>query len=697
MINLILKAIKKDKITIPYTKGVGDSEIIFIEESFYNSYVIVEEKYESTLSEITIAFSSAYSSNTKTNYEIPTDNNGLKIYGIIKENGEVLLFNDYHNVATGEGNIEVEYEISNYDEDLKVDRKEYINQCTLLKNYTDNYSQNRCMFSGNSLLPAFDWYSTSVNVYALADDYNKSSVVNSDDLIYVPEDSSCKYGKTNSAIVGYSVLANGKLVVFKENKGDDPTIYFRECITTTNTNEDSIFYLNMFAGNIGSAPINKSGNGVINFKGDTLFVSSDKEIKGLDVSSNLNDTSNYASTRSYYLNNILNKLDLSQAFFIENKKSLYLFIPDHDTYITKSDSIENSQYNWYPIDLGKISATSGIALDNDLLLIGNDKGYLYLINANNNYVDNDRAFIGAANIAEIDSSTAKIIIPKSVISKVFVGDVMILKYVNSTDSVEKDLMFYVDRIGANVIKISAFDYVVNSNVITMIITGKKTLYVRGAPVSFGINDVGDEQIHFKTNVELFDGDELYSFIGTQELIVNEVVMNVEVPYVTVAMHIGSENTFSPIKLTSQYGDTKSCLVGYFTHRTPVESYLITKPYNMGTLIRYKNIFQRTIYNDTLLDSELKVGVVSNKLSRRESQIVSTVSSGRLGMDLAKVYFGSVDLFELNLPTRTFTVTSPLKQQIYTSFILFSDSAKNSVVSGMEVVYQVGTKIKGGGY
>ena len=80
------------------------------------------------------------------------------------------------------------------------------------------------------------------------------------------------------------------------------------------------------------------------------------------------------------------------------------------------------------------------------------------------------------------------------------------------------------------------------------------------------------------------------------------------------------------------------------------------------------------------------------MTNRESTYLSSVSSQKLGFDLANLYFGAIDFEETNVPVRVYTKYEPMLNQIYTNFILYSEENANSIIDDLEVCYRYGSKI-----
>ena len=104
----------------------------------------------------------------------------------------------------------------------------------------------------------------------------------------------------------------------------------------------------LVVGNIGVGAL--TNKAILNFNGDTIFLSSDKQLDGLDVEGVIGDTQRYANTRSYFINPLLKTIDLKKSWLYTNRK--YLFLVTKDFVLVshfEAFNIETKQYEWWRI------------------------------------------------------------------------------------------------------------------------------------------------------------------------------------------------------------------------------------------------------------------------------------------------------------------------------------------------------------
>ena len=120
---------------------------------------------------------------------------------------------------------------------------------------------------------------------------------------------------------------------------------------------------------------------------------------------------------------------------------------------------------------------------------------------------------------------------------------------------------------------------------------------------------------------------------------------------------------------------------------PVESYFITKPYNMGSLDYFKTIWSWTLTNDTGIPSELEVAYANNKIPFETMRTLAKISKDQLGMDFNELNFQKVDL-QKNVVPRTYTTQRILSQLKFICFGFRNFNNTNSILSSMSIIYTI---------
>ena len=136
---------------------------------------------------------------------------------------------------------------------------------------------------------------------------------------YFEDLSYCFYGETDNKIVGYDIVSNDKLLVLKDKSDKETTVYFRtprliSAISGSGEEQrglnNEVLYQEVFAlvqGNNSVAGVNP--NSITNLNGDTLFISDENKIVGLDLEGIVGDNQRYANTRSIYIDEALKRAE----------------------------------------------------------------------------------------------------------------------------------------------------------------------------------------------------------------------------------------------------------------------------------------------------------------------------------------------------------------------------------------------------
>ena len=620
------------------------------------------------------------------------DNHKIYVYGYVKED-EVILFNDYENPLIT-GNVEVTYPIDTnvYNENGEVlyNRKDLINKCTFGILYTDNYSQNRFVISGNYLEPNCDWWNDNINVFASSDDTGTNKNLKKDDLLYFPDENYCYYGTNKSKVVAYAVDSNGKLIVFKEHcDNQESTIYFREAVYS-----DNRYVLNMFSGNVGSAPV--SPFGIVNFNGSTIYISNDKTLQLLTTSSNLNDTSKYSQSISALINKYLKEYDIED---FKNARLVYLkdylyFLIGEDIFV--GTSLDGTfEFFRFSSELMKEYGFKEVNVINDSLYFLNNIGEIYEYNEDNEFIDSHTYFLTNSEITDGDDEEDHKVI-----------------YVNETNGgndLKKDDEISFDdsySVFVNILDNNNFKkisdnkfYALTSEALSLLdmLSNKsvKLLNSSYVEVASDILISRDEEPYEDTNGNIYisfsinSSNSDYMFIGLPK---EHFIFKINEAISTKITKITANSIVFDYHFIINNG-------AKITRNFIINSFYITKPFDFGTLTRYKNIHAFTLTNDTNLSSEMKVSVITNNIPKHKGQIINMTKNkllnSRYSLSLNDLDFANLSLSQDYVPTRGRTIYRNLFRQKFVCFVLNSDTKENMVLSKLGIIYSIGGNIVGG--
>lgn len=379
-----------------------------------DDYILVE----SSLSDLQII--NAFNESEQTDFDISVDRTsgemhyfleGIEVFGVMRNavaysegmsvpaNGEIILFNDYIPPVDGESNIEVLfpcYVSGNADK---------INKCRIGKLFGNANAKNRLFVSGNPDFPNCDWHSSARN----SSTEEKKEADSNGDFTYFGDMDYCFYGQTDNAIMGYDNVATDKMIVLKSKSKVEPTNYFRtssliQAIDASGNAVKGIDGSSLYAesfplatGNIGAGAMNK--NSVINLNGDTLYLSSENTICGLDIAGQVGDSQRISYSRSRFIDPELKELDLSDAVLWTNNEYAFLFA-DEATYVTHYEtfSSEINQYEWFKINVGNVNCAIDI---NGVIYLGTKDGELFRFE-NDSFIDSRKIFasVGTTLVGE---------------------------------------------------------------------------------------------------------------------------------------------------------------------------------------------------------------------------------------------------------------------------------------------------------
>lgn len=620
----------------------------------------------------------------------------IRIYGYILENSsELHLFSNLGNYELStSGNAIITY--PSYESAKGNNDK--INKCTYGICYTDEFSQNRLIITGNENEINCDYWTDNINVYGTRDT-NK----NYNDFTYFPEENGCYYGNSDNKINGYAVEASGKLVVFKEYKADDSSIYFREGdrIYIGQDNVANQYYyaykLKMSAGNTGVSPINNRC--ILNFNGTILFLSNEKKVEALVVSDSLHDSSRYSVTKSYYINYLLDTFDHDyleeRAFMYAYNKWLYL-VCGTQIFARRYDEETNDNYEWYVLN-------SRIFKENEYITS------MFVRNESVYFATNFGSIFRVGNREQernIYEDTYKILVSNNEITENVVN-IEKQKLIHKGDRLYSNYEFYLPDLrlylGENfkgraicMKEQVAFEIckIINdsgANVYLFLNSSKKYRVI-------GASYLGNNIVELDTeNNDIADNLDDYKLVFEQK---NEILTLKE---------IFDNGGFI---LNWDYGDGQvdAKLInigvpnhsGYFEHVENVRAAYITAPFHMGYLDTYKNFYSYTVTNDSKLSSKVRLATITNSMPMSAIhsignviQSFGNVENDTFVYDLDKIDFDALSYTQDYIAARSYTKYRNIVKQRFICFAFYNYDNSNAVISNMTIDYAYTTPVVGG--
>lgn len=605
---------------------------------------------------------------------------GTYVLGYIlkSEPNKLVLYNDYGDYEQKANNVEVLF-ASKFDGENTSD---YINHCTHAVQYTDAYSQNRVIVSGNEDYKNQDRWSENLNIYALQDDADYDPNVRIDDLTYFPAENQAVYGFHNKDIVGYGLHGDGKLLAFKENSDDETaSIYIREGvqinqkyneITGTYTYE---YKLDLKASNKGSVPVNVYS--ITSYKGYVIYLGDDKKINIITNGDKSFATTIYAQPISHQIEKALESYELDflkeNAFIYAKNDYVYIVVGSSIFALIyeKTSSDDDYSFEYYLLNTNIMfegEKITDLVWCDSRLLLGTSNGALFEMKNSVNDFYNDNRKIWLSN-----SEFTGNVITEGKIAGVAVGDYLRSDYYFtlpelSTAGVEANdfLLELLDYINVNEIPVYALNSLNEAVEVALELeSGNITATIDG---QFGEDSHLYVKQSDKRNIRVKEID------GT-----------------TVYYGLDFNNVLKDVML-SALGEAEH--TGYIEAIHPVNAYYITAPMTMGTLSYYKNIYSYTISNDTNKNSELQLAIISNAIPLEQAKEIGENVSV-FSFDLQEIDFAQISLAQDYIPVMAYTKYRNIFRQRFTDFVFYNKSFTNAILSKMTVIYTITSPVVGG--
>lgn len=657
----------------------------------------------------------------------------IEVYGYLADlndaakNARVILFDDYLPPVDGSNNITVTYPC------YEKGNADIVNKSHFGILFGNNNARNRLFISGNPDYPNMDWRSGESD----SDDFTDESMANGN-FAYFEDTSSATYGETDNAIVGYDIISNDKLLVLKGHSDKETTVYFRTPTLVTAINgsgtavtdiDGNSLYTDEFSltkGNNSVAGV--SPKGVINFNGDSLFISDDKHLMGLDLTGIVGDSQRYANSRSYYIDEDLRAEDLNGAFLWTDNTHLMMVLKDK-AYVTHYEMKTDSQYEWWPIDVSGISCLLKVG---DVIYFGTDDGRFSEFNKDY-YYDIKKVFagVGEAKVSEEDDKE-RIIVSKKTISELSDDKEYVFSVMSQQGVSDEKSSIYCKwaTIGNSDTESCDFQVLTEKSYGTLKLvcrSDNETDYARknelladiGEKVPVYLNHLsqGDTSIESAPGSPLKDAyGKLYYLKMIESSMIDDALSEQEyglydedgervdittlwramlckkVEYAWVDDIDKDGCTFS-LKANGKTLDLvryhnqpiTNAFVIEIREYVPVEAYMITKPYTMGKLDYLKTVWSMALTNDTNIPSEMELCAVSNKILTESAKTLSKISKDALGLDMSEFNFESVD-FEKNIAPRAYSRNRVISNLKFLTLGIRNYSGTNCVLSSMSLTY-----------
>lgn len=664
----------------------------------------------------------------------------IEIYGYLEGcfnsavNARVILFDDYVPPIQGESNISVKYPCYVKGNADKIDK------CRILKLFGNANAKNRLFVSGNPDFKNCDWHSGAVNEYIQQGEAMDAN----GDFTYFGDMDYCFYGQTDNTVMGYDHVATDKMVVLKSKSKIEPTNYFRTStiMSAIDSGGNSVYgvdgsslYQESFplaTGNIGVGAMNM--NSIANLNGDTVYLSSENTICGLNIAGQVGDSQRISYSRSRYIDPELKQLDLREAVVWTDNSNLFLFANDC-SYLTNYETYdeETGQYEWFKINVKGVRCAIEI---NGEIHFGCEDGSLYKLDKSI-YYDCDKIFIeaGGALYTTLEAlfGDNKIVYSQKINQQLDES----AKYTFSMKptTLQKSLFRKVANMsnarqsGVDLL----IDYERNSLKIVALDSNGETDYDRYQVLleelayagKFYLNYAdGDSAIRCAIGSDLAEYYRAYYVKPTDDEAGEYQLYDADGNLVELAYRATSGDDTSLVGnlisaslcrvLDEEYDvgnlDKKDCsfklyengreldIVRYGTQglsvqtfvselhkHTPVKAYFIAAPAVLGSLGHRKTIWSWTL-SAFREQNDLQVCQATNDEKLEDMKALLFADSVPSGMDFKHFSFEAIDFGKSNVP-RKYTYFRPISVP-FISFGFKSDKASNSILTAATIVYTV---------
>lgn len=668
-----------------------------------------------------------------------------EVDGAVIENGVVVLFDDPVNPIDGDGNIIAKFPhyVAGY-----ADR---INKCRFGIIYN-----NRLFVSGNPNFPNVDWHSSQVNSsqaenYNTVEDKDLTYFSDLDYCKYGSENSAVKgydIYRDGTLLVFKGKAQHEATIYTRQSQLVNASGYDGNVVSEGELAEEAYpcFPVNP---NGGEGAI--SSDSIINFVGETLVLTRDG-IKAITSKESTYNNAKYTYDVSSHINNkLLKNNDLNYAFISQFKEKL-LLMTDEGLYVGEYKlRDESSEYEWYFCD--NIDAYSFFEID-DELYFSDEEGNInrFVDSDSKERKDKPRTYVGLGGTTlQIDANTDVIIISKDyadqvkegrefhLLSKIsaITGNVtdesqvyaqmgnFINKYVrqnaidNNVPTFDQTAWEGIIDIDENQIVIKPYTAQGDEDLekkedILLLFPTYKVVYldnIVGEVVSvqvdrpYYIKRVANPNDMFDYRFVLIDElENEIDLTGIESFRMSFRVNNVAVAYIIDVDDYGQDggkqfkvglpikkDEYVPLDLIN-YNGRSGTYQGVITDHVNVESYFITKPFNLDHDLYQKTIHVWSIINDSQIASAMNVGYLVSRKAADFNVAVKEIGGARQlsfdGFNFEKIHFTNDKLPHIHTRYKT------LSNVGFIRFIFSNDEGTRMVLSRLDIIYSYSQLMKG---
>lgn len=665
--------------------------------------------------------------------------------GSVIENGTVVLFDDPVNPIDGDGNIIAKFPhyVTGY-----ADR---INKCHFGIIYN-----NRLFVSGNPDFPNFDWHSSQANAsqvdnYDTEEDKDLTYFSDLDYCKYGSENSAVKgydIYRDGTLLVFKERALHEATIYTRQSQLVNASSFDGTVVNEGELAEEAYpcFPVNP---NGGAGAI--SNYSIINFVGETIVLTRDG-LKAITSKESTYNNAKYTYDVSTRINHrLLKKNDLNYSFLSQFKEKL-LLRANEGLYIGEYKlRDENSEYEWYFCD--NINAYYFFEIDDELYFSDGNGNINRFVNSESiERKDKQRTYVGLGGTTlQIDANNDVIIVSKDYANQVEEGrEFHLLNKISAiTGNVTDESQVYANMgrfINKNVRQsnieneVPSFDQTAWEGIIDpdtnqivlqsytaegdedftrkedtlLLFPNNKMVYldnIVGAVVNVQIDrPYFIKRIHNPDDIFDYrfaimnEANNEIDLTGIESFRISFRVNNLAVAYIMDVEDYGSDggkqfkvglpikkDEYVPLDLINYHG-RNGTYQGVITTRVNVQSYFVTKPFNLDHDLYQKTIHMWSIINDSQIASAMNVGYLVSRKAGDFNLAVKEIGGARQlkfeGFNFDKIHFTNDKLPHI------YTRYKTLPNVSFIRFIFSNDEGTRMVLSRLDIIYSYSLLTKG---
>lgn len=713
---------------------------------FFGNYVSVDSDEES----------STYGLNIYTGSNADSDCIGYvklgstsEIDGSVIENGQVVLFDDPVNPIDGQGNIVVKFPhyVSGY-----ADR---INKCKFGIIYNKRLFVSGNTDYPNTDWHSSQVNSSQVENYDTEEDRDLTYFSDLDYCRYGSENSAVKGYDIyrDGTLLVFKGKANHEATIYtRQQQLVNASSYDGTIVSEGELAEEAYpcFEVNP---NGGAGAI--SNYSIINFVGETLVLTSEG-LKAITSKESTYNNAKYTYDVSSHINNRLTKNNNLNYAIISQYQEKLLLKTDEGLYIGEYKLRDaNSEYEWY--FCSNINAHYFFELDDELYFSDTNGNICRFVNdASINRQDKPRTYIGLAGTTlDIDANNDTIIVSKDYaddvvngnefhllnkISKI-TGDITDESQVYATmglfiDSNARDTYLeqgistfdqtaYAGLIDADNNELIVMPYNSNGDIdyermndINLLFYDYKVIYldkIEGNTSYLAVDKAYrlkrvESESSFDYRYNIIDSEEkVIDLHGITSFRVNFRVNGLAMAYIIDVEDYGTDGGKQfkvglPLKADEDdtnyvaldlvyYNDRNGTYQGVITKRVNVNSYFITKPFNLGHDLYQKSIYTWSVINDSQIASRMDVGYIASR-SYADFEIAVKEIGGARQLSFEQGYNFEKLHFTNDLLPHIYNKYKLVPRVGFIRFIFKNDEGTRMVISKLDIIYTYSLLMKG---